>query len=157
MTEQQKKEFTRRIAQSNSTGLIIVLYDMALVYINDGLDCFDTDRTACERELNRAKNCISEMIANLHFEVEISKNFHQIYLSMKKSVREGFSEHDRKKIETVRNNLTSLRDAYLKIAEQDKSEPVMAHTQSVVAGLTYGRTDINENLVEESGKRGFLV
>ena len=49
------------------------------------------------------------------------------------------------------------RSAYAQIASQDKSAPVMGHTQSVVAGLTYGRHSLNESLTEESPRRGFCV
>lgn len=157
MTEKQKKEFTRRITQSNTTELIIVLYDITLVYLEDALNCFQSDRDSCEKNLRCAKNCIEEMITNLHFEVELSKEFHQIYLSMKKSLRNGFFQKDQEQIESVRNNLKTLRDAYLKIVAQDQSAPLMSHTQSVVAGLTYGRKDLNESLTGDSGKRGFLV
>ena len=33
----------------------------------------------------------------------------------------------------------------------------MENIQSVYAGLTYGRTDLNESLVNYDAKRGFLV
>ena len=157
MTENQKKEFTRRITQSNSTGLIIVLYDMALTYLEDALAFFEVDREKCQLELNRARNCIEEMIRNLHFDVDLSREFLGIYLSMKKSLRDGFMQNDREQLISVKNNLTSLKQAYEQIASLDESAPVMGHTQSVVVGLTYGKKNINESLAGDSGQRGFLV
>lgn len=156
MTIEQKKEFTRRIAQGNSTELIIVLYDMTLVYIDDALEQFDKDEKQCALELSRAKNCLDEMISNLHFEVELAKNFHQIYLSMKKAIREGLAEKNKEKIVSVKNNLMKLKEAYEQIVSSDQGGPVMSNTQDVVAGLTYGKTDVNENL-KDDGNRGFLV
>ena len=40
-----------------------------------------------------AKKCIEEMIANLHFEYDLAIVLHRIYLSMKKSLREGILEN----------------------------------------------------------------
>jgi len=57
----------------------------------------------------------------------------------------------------VKNNLQKLRDAYAQIASQDDSAPVMSHTQTVVAGLTYGRHSLNENVSDVSSDRGFRV
>ncbi len=37
MTAEQKKEFTRKITQANSAQLIVILYDIALVYVNDAI------------------------------------------------------------------------------------------------------------------------
>lgn len=157
MTEEKKKEYTRRISQSNSTQLIIVLYDIALTYIEDALNVFDTDAKQCEVELQRAKSCIEEMIHNLHFEHALAREFHQIYLSMKKSLREAGLQREKEQLISVKNNLTTLKQAYEQIVSQDQSAPIMGHTQSVVAGLTYGKNDVNESLAGDSGKRGFLV
>ena len=57
----------------------------------------------------------------------------------------------------VKNNLGKLRDAYDEIVTADESAPVMSHTQSVVAGLTYGRNSLNENLTDAGSDRGFRV
>ena len=96
-------------------------------------------------------------MANLHFEYDLAVVLHRIYLSMKKSLREGILEKQKEKLISVRDNLTSLRDAYAQIVPQDKSAPIMGHTQSVVAGLTYGRHSLNESLAQESSSRGFLI
>ena len=108
-------------------------------------------------QANFAKRCIEEMIANLHFEYDLAVVLHRIYLSMKKSLREGICENKKESIVSVRDNLQSMRDAYAQIASQDKSAPVMGHTQTVVAGLTYGKHALNESLAGESSSRGFRV
>ena len=37
MTAEQKKEFTRKISQANSSELIVILYDIALVYVKESI------------------------------------------------------------------------------------------------------------------------
>ena len=110
-----------------------------------------------ERIFNVAKRCIEEMIHNLHFEYEIAKSLHQIYLSMKKSLRDGILDEKKELLVSVQNNLQKLRDAYAQIVSSDESAPVMSHAQSVVAGLTYGRNSLNENLTDAGSDRGFRV
>lgn len=158
MTAEQKKEFTRKITQANSAQLIVILYDIALVYVNDAIVFMDeNDMINAKRQADFAKKCLEEMIQNLHFEYDLAKSLHQIYLSMKKSLREGIRDKNKEQLISVKNNLQKLRDAYAQIASLDDSAPIMSHTQTVVAGLTYGRHSLNENLSDVSSDRGFRV
>lgn len=158
MTAEQKKEFTRKISQANTAEMIVILYDIALVYVTDAIHYMDErDIGNAKIQADYAKKCVEEMIRNLHFEYEIAKNLHQIYLSMKKSLREGIRDEKKEQLISVRNNLQKLREAYAQIASQDDSAPIMTHTQTVVAGLTYGRHSLNENLSDVGCDRGFRV
>lgn len=158
MTAEQKKEFTRKITQANSAQLIVILYDIALVYVNDAIAFMEKDDMANARiQADFAKKSIEEMIHNLHFEYELATVLHQLYLSMKKSLRDGILDNKKELLISVKNNLEKLRDAYDSIVSADESAPVMSHTQSVVAGLTYGRNSLNENLTDAGSNRGFRV
>ena len=158
MTAEQKKEFTRKITQANSSQLIVILYDIALVYVNDAIAFMEKGDMANARiQADFAKKSIEEMIHNLHFEYELATVLHQLYLSMKKSLRDGILDNKKELLISVRNNLQKLRDAYDSIVTADESAPVMSHTQSVVAGLTYGRNSLNENLTDAGSDRGFRV
>lgn len=158
MTAEQKKEFTRKITQANSAQLIVILYDIALVYVNDAISFMEKgDMANAKIQADFAKKSIEEMIHNLHFEYELATVLHQIYLSMKKSLRDGILDNNKELLTGVQNNLQKLRDAYDSIVTADESAPVMSHTQSVVAGLTYGRNSLNENLTDAGSDRGFRV
>lgn len=158
MTAEQKKEFTRKITQANPTELIVILYDIALVYVNESIRFMEEDNMGeAKIQADFAKRCIEEMINNLHFEYDLATVLHRIYLSMKKSLRDGILDQKTEHLTAVRDNLASLRNAYAEIAVQDKSAPVMGHTQTVVAGLTYGKHSLNESLAEEGSSRGFRV
>ena len=158
MTAEQKKEFTRKITQANSAQLIVILYDIALVYVNDAIAFMEKGDMANARiQADFAKKSIEEMIHNLHFEYELATVLHQLYLSMKKSLRDGILDNKKELLISVKNNLQKLRDAYDSIVSADESAPVMSHTQRVVAGLTYGRNSLNENLTDAGSDRGFRV
>ncbi len=158
MTAEQKKEFTRKITQANSAQLIVILYDIALVYVDDAITFMEKgDMVNAKIQADFAKKSLEEMINNLHFEYELAKSLHQIYLSMKKSLREGIRDEKKELLISVKNNLQKLRDAYEGIVFQDESAPIMSHTQTVVAGLTYGRNSLNENLSDAGSDRGFRV
>ena len=53
--------------------------------------------------------------------------------------------------------MQSLKETYAIVSREDKSSPVMSNAQTVVAGLTYGRNDVNENMTDQGAYRGFYV
>lgn len=158
MTKELKQEYTLRITQANSTQLIIILYDITITYLKDAQMAFaQQDEKEYHLQLLHAKKCIEEMMKNLHFEYAIAKDFQMLYLSMKKSLREAETMMIIEPVNTVVQNLCTLKQAYEEISSQDTSAPIMEHTQSVVAGLTYGKNCLSEDLSGESSNRGFRI
>ena len=43
MKKEQKQEFTLRITRANKTQMIVILYDMVLVYLEDSLEAFEKE------------------------------------------------------------------------------------------------------------------
>ena len=60
-------------------------------------------------------------------------------------------------ISELQEMFTKLHDAFEKVSANDDSKPLMDNIQDVYAGLTYGKNDLNENLVNYDSKRGYLV
>ena len=52
--------------------------------------------------------------------------------------------------------MKKLRESFEIAAGQDKSAPLMGNAQKVYAGMTYGRTDLTENFMNDEN-RGFLA
>lgn len=158
MTNEKKNEYTLRISQANKTGLIVILYDIAITYIEDANAAFESgNQDEAERNIVNAIASIEEMKNNLHFEYELAKTLKQIYLYMKKQLRMAMISGDRTGIPVVLKELKSLRDAYASIADTDKSGPVMVHTQAVLTGMTYSKDKILDNLTTEFSNRGYRV
>jgi flagellar protein FliS len=51
-----------------------------------------------------------------------------------------------------------LLDSFRQVSEMDESEAVMENTETIYAGLTYGRDSLNETLYSENmANRGFMA
>ena len=67
MTKEQKQEFTRRITQANSTQLIVILYEMLLLYLEEGAQAHASgDRDAFREAIRKARGCLNELLASLN-------------------------------------------------------------------------------------------
>lgn len=156
MTDELKKEFTLKITQANATELIVILYDMILVYIKEAGDFWESDnKEGYFQSLRKIRNCIGELMESLNLEYEIARNMYSLYVFfLKEIVRAEIKQEGYAYLESIKPMIESLRNAYNQVSLENKSGPLMQNAQTVYAGLTYGRKDVNVNL-EQLSNRGF--
>ena len=158
MTKEMKQIFTRRVTQSNRTQLVVVMYDILLTYLEDGMQAYAAGDVAAFRDnLKYARDCIAELRKSLDFQYDLSKNLFAIYAFADRELANDMHGNKTDHMREIIKNFSKLRDAYDTISKQDKSEPLMANAQDVYAGFTYGKTDINESLLNDSTIRGYSV
>ena len=156
MTDALKKEFTLKITQANATELIVILYDMILVYMKEAGEFWDYgNKEEYVRSLQKIRNCIGELMDSLNPEYEIARNMYSLYVFfLKELVLAEKKENGITFLEKIKPMIESLRNAYNTVAQENKNGPLMQNTQTVYAGLTYGRKDVNVSL-EQLSNRGF--
>ena len=158
MTKELKQEYTLRITQANKTQLITILYEMVLLYVDEAEDALAADnRMEYKSAIRKIRGCMNELTASLNFEYELAHNFLQLYLYVSRELVKASSHYDKENLEHVRLIIGQLQQAYKAIEDQDTSGPVMGNTQTVYAGLTYGRNTLTENIADSVANRGFLA
>lgn len=158
MTREMKQIYTRRITQANRTQLVVILYDMILTYLEDAVSAQEID---CETEFKKAmqcaRNCIAELRGSLDFAYDLSRNLFAIYAFADRELAHDIHGIKAEHITQIAGMFQKLRDAYNTISREDDSQPLMENAQNVYAGLTYGRTDINESMLQYGAARGYCV
>ena len=158
MTQEKKQEFTLKISQANKTQLITILYEMVIEYLEEAIDSLGiSKRDDAERTLGFAQNCIDELIRSLDLKYEIAKVLHNIYIFSKKELMAAGVNGSMHRVWRVEQNFRRLHDTYKELEKVDISEPLMGNTQTVYAGLTYGRHSLNEDVSAVSMNRGFMA
>ena len=155
MTEETKKDFTRRITQANQSGLVVILYEMYLACLEDAEGAGE-NREIFRDALSRARGCINELMGSLDFRYEPAGSLLQLYLFIIGEMAKADSKVSREPLKICRKIVTELLSAYREVSRQDTSPAVMENTQTVYAGLTYGKGELTESLSHQ-GNRGFLV
>ncbi len=158
MTREQKQEFTLRISQANPTEMVVILYDMLLAYVKDGQEALkEGEKTNFRAAVRRARGCVSELMNSLNLKYEPAPAMLGLYgfcVRRLAAAEAGNSKAPLKEIERV---IIPLRDAYGKIADQNSAGPVMGNSQTVYAGLTYGRNSLTENMTDQGANRGMFA
>jgi flagellar protein FliS len=155
MTKDSIQTFSYRISQASRAELVVVMFDMAIEYVNDALHAEDADEY--HRNVKQAKRVIDELCRGLDMQYEISGQLLRVYVAMMRFlVKAGAG--DVEKLDTVLHMLTSLRKSFYEVSKQDTTGPLMKNTQQVFAGLTYSSMGTSTEISSDSGKkRGFTV
>lgn len=158
MKSEKKQELTRRITQANKTEMIGILYEMVLCYLEDAVEAHGRqERTEYREAIRKTRNCFRELLSSLNLEQELAAHLLQLYLYCNRELALADVKNDAAYLEHVERVVSRLREAYVQLAGQDDSGPVMQNSQTVYAGLTYGRGELTENMADQGVNRGFLV
>lgn len=158
MTKELKQEFTLRITQANKTQLITILYEMILLYLDEAKTALKAeDISAYKSALRKIRECMNELTESLHFEYELAGNLLQLYLYVNSELVQAGIHKSVDNLNHVETVIKGLHAAYRQLETQDTSGPVMGNTQTVYAGLTYGKNTLTENIADPDGNRGFCI
>lgn len=155
MTNEAKKNFTMRITQANKSGLVIILYEMYLAYLEDAVNASE-NRQEFRLAVRRARGCLNELMNSLDFHYELSYQFLQLYVYVNKEMASADARGKAEPLGICRKIMEGLLDVYREVSAQDTSGPVMENAQEIYAGLTYGKGQLTESMAHQ-GNRGFLV
>lgn len=158
MTKERKQEFTLRITQANKTGLIVILYDMVLTYLEDACRAHENNQMEeYKKNITRAKDCLDELLHSLHYEYELASVLRGLYYFYKRQLSTAAVLGQKEILYSVMEMVKELKESYEQILSQDTSAPLMENTQAVYTGFTYGKDSLNVNLTHQSMDRGFRV
>ena len=158
MTKERIQEYTLKITNASSTGIIVIMYDLAIEYIEEAAKCFDNnDHDGARVQCANAGRVLGDLIASLDFTYGISFQLYRIYEYISKEVSMAVVKNDKAGLDESVKLLTELKGSFEKLAEQDASGPAMTNTQTVYAGLTYGKGTLNESTATSSDNRGYTV
>ena len=158
MTREEKQQFTFRITQANPTEMVVILYEMLLHYLAEaGTAVEGADVQELHKAVRSARGCLNELIQSLHMEYEPAPAMMRLYLFCLRRLAIGDVRRQAEPFQEIVRVIEPLRDAYRQIANSNSAGPVMGNSQTVYAGLTYGKNTLTENMADQGTNRGMLV
>ncbi|WP_054742739.1 flagellar protein FliS [Cellulosilyticum ruminicola] len=137
------------VVNASRGELLCITYELLLERIKSAGQKEGKERKI---ESKKAIEIIQMLVADLDFEIEISKELFKIYvyvqgLLIQSKTSEGFEE--------AYKLIEKLYTAFKEITErEEQSKPSMQNAEVIYAGMTYGRNNLNE-ISLESNRRGF--
>ncbi len=157
MEKEQLQAYAARVSQANRSELVVVIYEAFLDSVEDGKKYLQADQISeARREIQRARDFLTELMGSLDLQYEISYYLRRLYIYSYRELCQGVALRDTERLDNAIKVIQNLLPAFREVAKQDDSEPVMENTEPIYAGLTYGRTSLNESLgVNVNNNRGF--
>ena len=158
MTDEKKQQYTLRICGANKTGLIVILYDMLSDYVEEAQkESGAPDKEALHAALRHARGCIRELSESLDFRYSPSAELFSLYRYMDRQLAGTECKESTEPLAALPHMIKELREAAYEVAKQDTSPALMENAQTVYAGLTYGKNDLNVSFADQGHNRGFRV
>ncbi len=156
MNKEDIRGYTNRVVQANKSELIVILYDIALQDLKEARNSLKTNESkSFQRSCDHSLRAVNELIVSLDLKYEISVCLYRLYRYVSEIVTKAKTTKEECLLAEAYTTMEKLRSAFAQVASQDKSEPMMANTEQVYAGLTYSKGNLNESLLEISSNRGF--
>ena len=162
MEDRLKQDFTRRLSQCNKGEMIVIMYEIVFVYLDEAKEAHNkNDYSAYKTAIKKAIDSIDTLIHALNFAYDISKQLYSLYVYSKRALAKDnyFYPEDEEDIDGIieaEGVLKRLYNSFQEVAKSDTSAPLMRNAQKVYAGMTYGKNDLNESYIDTI-QRGFLV
>ena len=157
MESRLKQEFTRRLSQCNNGEMIVIMYDIVFAYMDEAKAAHNKNSyEEYKLAVKRSQGAIDTLIGALDLKYDIAKDLHKLYVYAKNCLAKAIYQNRIDGIDEAEKILKRLYTSFCEVAKSDTSGPLMRNTQQVYAGMTYGRTNLNENCMEDN-HRGFFV
>lgn len=162
MTKDQISGYTLKITNANSTGLVVILYEIFDTYIDEAKKALNTPWSKDStdeyiKSIRMASQVIRHLEGALDFKYEISSTLYPLYDYVERALAKATYTRNAKDLETAQRIMDTLKESFSQVAEQDHSLPVMGNTEQVVAGMTYGKSDVDETMANYDSQRGFFA
>lgn len=158
MTQEKKQEFTRRLSCCNRGEMIVIMYDIFYEYLNEAIESQEAgDYEKFKIAVRNSQQVIRRLMDDLDFTYPISEELYPIYQFVNRQLSMAVCKNALQEILDVKRIMKNLYDGFTEAAKQDTSEPLMQHSQHVVAGMTYQKGSLTETLQGSESSRGFLA
>ncbi len=152
------KDFQNKIINAEKSDLLLINYEMLFVTLEDAIASADEDREdAFNRSMVQATRLLRELSDNLDFKFDIAKDLMAIYIYVSKQLIDASITFNKEPILSAKNVLKTLYKGWLEASTKElrNNKPMVANGQKVYAGLTYGKSSLNEMVYDGTHSRGF--
>lgn len=110
-----------KILTATPAELTLMLYEGAIKFCNIAIaGVEENDIEKAHNNIQKVENIISEFLATLDHEYEVSKDFENVYNYLMDRLVEANVKKDKDILEEVLGHLRTMRDTWKEVMEQDK-------------------------------------
>jgi len=146
-----KEYLNNRVATAEEALLVVILYEGLMENLKTSGENIDNLELVA-KQVEKTRDILAELLATLKGDSEIAKNLRGLYLFINKHITEGYNRQAKENFFEAIKVLTPVYEAWCEIAASND----MSHSNpAIVAGLTYGKNQLNTYVSElKAWKKG---
>ncbi len=157
MTKEKKQEYTLKITRANKSQMVEILYEILEEYLMDAKNSYDNnDKDGFHDYIIKATAVIKELNQSINWESDLARRFFSIYIYFQKELALADIYFDINRVEIIMRLVSKFKKTYEEVSKIDTSEPVMKNTETMYAGLTYGKESLVVH-INGDRNRGYSV
>lgn len=156
MIDDTVKTYQNRIVNAGREQLLLITYELFLKEIDSSIEAIDNrDEDTYNRNMIKVHKYHRELTDNLDMSYEISKNLLSLYIYINKLLIQSSIKFDKEPLVEVKKITNILQEGFNQAAKGKKSQSLIKNSQTVYAGLTYGKGTLNETIINGTKSRGY--
>mgnify|MGYP005756091807 FL=1 len=148
-----KEEYVAKIATASPLRLVIINFEILFDYLEKSKKNINDDKSF-DFNIFKARQFLSELRCSLDMQYEISSYLLTLYNYADRKIAKFLFSKNLKDLEDATNVLKNIMSGFEQIEEKDKT-PVMENTDTIYAGLTYGKDGRLQEFVDVKHNKGF--
>jgi flagellar protein FliS len=146
MTSEQMNVYKMRIAQAGIGEMTVIMLEMEMQWIEDALDAYSAENVesfvAC---VDKAQAVQVELMNVMNVNNSVGYDVYSIFAFINKELIHAKIKREPLDIKRCKDMLAKLHGSFVEVAKTDKGGPVMAGSEKIYAGLTYGAGGLVES------------
>ncbi|NMA04661.1 MAG: flagellar export chaperone FliS [Clostridiales bacterium] len=156
----EKEYLANRIANANDAQLVAILHEGLMSTAKSGIEHIENgNKKELNSSVNKIREILAELLATTEGDSEIAGNLRSIYVYLNKLATEAEIQQDKAKLEEAIKVVTPIYEAWQELGEKEVTEnddsqttSTPAKTPSIVAGMTYGKGELNDYVINDEDR-----
>lgn len=146
MTDEQMNIYKMRITQAGVGDLVVVMLEMEMQWIDEALQVYEgKDLDAFVNCVGKAQAVQMDLMSVLNMKNPVAVDVYSVFAFINKQLINAKIKRQPLDISRCKDILTKYHASFREIAKTDTAGPIMAGSEKIYAGLTYGATGLVEN------------
>ncbi len=146
MTDEQMNIYKMRITQASTGELTVIMLEMEIQWMDEALEAYEAgNMEEFIQCVSRAQGVQVELMTVLNMDNAVAVDVYSVFAFINKQLIHVKLKRVPLDIKRCRDILEKYRQSFEAIAKTDTAGPVMAGSEKVYAGLTYGAGGLVES------------
>lgn len=146
MTDEQMNTYKMRITQAGIGEMTVVMLEMEMQWIEDALAAYENqDLASFEDCVGKAQSTQVELMNVMNMSNPVAVEVYSVFTFINKQLINAKIKRHPLDLERCKAMLKKYHASFQEIAKTDTEGPVMAGSEKVYAGLTYGTSGLVES------------